>query len=61
MLFRSFLLANLAARGIDASGGLWVSSGAITGVHPVHPGQVVLARFGDHGTIGCRITAAAPA
>ncbi|WP_423140703.1 2-keto-4-pentenoate hydratase [Parablastomonas sp. CN1-191] len=53
-----FLLANLAARGIDASGGLWVSSGAITGVHPVAAGSRVVASFGSHGTVSCTISAA---
>lgn len=51
-----FLLANLSARGIAARDGLWVSTGAITGVHPVRPGQHVVAAFGDHGTVECRIT-----
>ena len=54
-----FLLANLAARRISADGGLWVSSGAITGVHEVRPGQQVRAVFGLHGSVDCRITAAA--
>lgn len=49
-----FLLANLDARGIDYSDGLWVSSGAITGVHPVAPGQRFTAIFGEYGTVECR-------
>lgn len=53
-----FLLGNLAARGIDFSAGLWVSSGAITGVHRVAPGQAVLAHFGAHGSVACTIVAA---
>lgn len=53
-----FLLANLASRGIDLSGGLWVSSGAITGVHPVRSGQHFAATFGDYGTVECTIAAA---
>lgn len=53
-----FLLANLSARGIDCSGGIWVSTGAVTGVHPVVPGQEVLAHFEGHGSLGCRIVAA---
>lgn len=55
-----FLLANLVARGFDLTGGLWVSSGAITGVHPVRPGQHVAAIFGSHGKVECTITAANP-
>lgn len=54
-----FLLANLDARGIDYSGGLWVSSGAITGVHPVRPGQNFTAIFGEHGAVECRLKDAA--
>lgn len=53
-----FLLGNLAARGIDASAGLWVSTGAVTGVHPVTPGQQVRATFAGHGGVGCTIIAA---
>lgn len=54
-----FLLANLSARGIDVSGGTWVSTGAVTGVHKVRPGQAVEAIFGTQ-SIGCRIVAARP-
>lgn len=53
-----FLLGNLAGRGIDFSAGLWVSSGAITGVHRVTPGQAVLAQFGDRDSVACTIVAA---
>lgn len=55
-----FLLGNLSARGFDLSQGLWVSTGAITGVHPVRPGQTVTASFGDHGALSCTITLAQP-
>ena len=53
-----FLLAHLSHRGIDISQGVWVSTGAITGVHPVKPGQLVRAVFGAHGTVDCVIHAA---
>lgn len=53
-----FLLANLARRGIDAGAGLWVSTGAITGVHEVAPGQAVTATFGIHGAVRARIVPA---
>ena len=53
-----FLLANLAARGIDGSRGLWVSTGAITGVHLAAIGQEVTAEFDGHGAVHCRIVAA---
>jgi 2-keto-4-pentenoate hydratase len=52
-----FLLGNLAARKIDCSGGTWVSTGAVTGVHPVVPGQQVVATFEGQGTVACGITA----
>jgi len=55
-----FLLANLAERGIDTSGGLWVSTGAITGVHEARVGQKVVARFGDYGELACILIAASP-
>lgn len=55
-----FLLENLSARGFDLSHGLWVSTGAITGVHPVVPGQRVTAVFGDHGSLSCTICQAQP-
>jgi 2-keto-4-pentenoate hydratase len=54
-----FLLGNLRARGIAVTPGLWISSGAITGVHPVCPGQHVTARFGSEYQVACRIEAAA--
>jgi len=54
-----FLLENLALRGIDCSHGLWISTGAITGVHRVMPGQRVSASFGSLGNVDCTIAAAA--
>jgi 2-keto-4-pentenoate hydratase len=55
-----FLLENLTSRGIDWSGGVWVSTGAITGVHPIRPDQLVVASFGDHGSVSCKIVEATP-
>lgn len=55
-----FLLANLSARGIDASKGLWVSTGAITGVHEIGAGQHVTAEFVGHGTVECDTIKAQP-
>lgn len=52
-----FLLGNLAMRGINCSGGTWVSTGAVTGVHPVVPGQQVLATFEGQGAVACGIIA----
>lgn len=50
-----FLLANLAERGIQPKSGWWVSSGAITGVHPIRPGDRLAARFIGIGQVSCRI------
>ena len=55
-----FLLGNLTARGIDCTGGTWVSTGAVTGVHPVRPGEQVRASFGDLGETRCGIVPALP-
>lgn len=51
-----FLLANLAERGIQPEAGWWISSGAITGVHEVTPGDLVVARFGHLGMVTARIS-----
>jgi 2-keto-4-pentenoate hydratase len=53
-----FALEFLAAQGITVPQGTWVSSGAITGVHDVHPGDRVVARFDEHLQIACVISAA---
>jgi 2-keto-4-pentenoate hydratase len=49
------LIENLVARGHVISEGLLVSTGAVTGVHEVRPGQHVEARFGTLPAISCRI------
>lgn len=51
----AFLIANLASRSIAIQPGWWVSSGAITGVHPVTPGQHVRADFGALGSLEAQI------
>lgn len=56
-----FLLEHLARRGIALPAGTWVSSGAVTGVHPVSVGQRVEARFGRDYSVSCMIKAAATA
>ncbi|MET0309215.1 MAG: 2-keto-4-pentenoate hydratase [Sphingomonas sp.] len=53
-----FLLELLGQRGIPAPAGLWISTGAVTGVHPVRVGQQVLARFGDNHRLECSIGSA---
>ncbi|MFC3443262.1 2-keto-4-pentenoate hydratase [Sphingobium rhizovicinum] len=55
-----FLLENLAARGIAAQSGWWISTGAVTGVHPAQPGQSVETDFGPLGTLTCRIATQEP-
>lgn len=55
-----FLLANLIERGIDVAGGLWVSTGAITGVHEIGVGQSFRAVFEGCGDVRCRVVAARP-
>lgn len=50
-----FLLANVKARGLDCSKGAWISTGAVTGVHPVKPGEAVVATFVGQGEVRCRI------
>jgi 2-keto-4-pentenoate hydratase len=52
-----FLLANLAERGIEPRAGLWVSSGAVTGVHGVKPGDRLFASFIGIGEVSCGIGA----
>ena len=44
-----FLANHLASRGRTLAAGDWISTGASTGIHPVKPGDVVVARFNrDH-------------
>lgn len=51
-------LFNLAARrGIALSAGQWISSGAVTGVHPVQVGDRVEAHFDGRYPVRCTITA----
>ena len=56
----AFLLENLIARGIAIEAGWWISTGAVTGVHPVRPGQAVETDFGPFGTLNCTIEAQKP-
>lgn len=53
-----FLFGLLGRRGIAIEPGQWISSGAITGVHPVAPGASVEARFDDTHFVSCTIEAA---
>lgn len=51
-----FLAGALAERGLALEPGQWISTGAVTGVHNVRPGDRVTATFADRMTIGCTIT-----
>lgn len=53
-----FLLELLARRGIGLPAGSWISSGAITGVHPVGAGQTVEALFAGQYSTRCVIESA---
>jgi 2-keto-4-pentenoate hydratase len=52
-----FLLEHAARRGLALAAGQWVSTGAVTGVHPVKPGDRVVATFDDRWTVECSIAA----
>ncbi len=53
----AFLIDCLAARGLTLEPGQWVSSGAVTGVHGIAPGQRFEADFGEM-RVACGIVAA---
>jgi 2-keto-4-pentenoate hydratase len=55
-----FLFESMARRGISLEPGQWISSGAVTGVHRAHPGQLVEARFREGLSLSCRLVAAEP-
>jgi 2-keto-4-pentenoate hydratase len=52
-----FLFELMAARGIALKAGQWISTGAVTGVHPVQIGDRVEAKFDGRLTVGCTIKA----
>jgi len=53
-----FLFELMARRGVGLKAGQWISSGAVTGVHAVRPGQTVEASFGEKLKVRCRLIAA---
>jgi 2-keto-4-pentenoate hydratase len=55
-----FLFESMARRGITLEPGQWISSGAVTGVHRAHPGQIVEADFNGGLSLACRLVAAEP-
>ena len=52
-----FLFEHMAARGIALSPGQWISTGAVTGVHPVKIGDAVEAIFDGRLAVRCTIKA----
>lgn len=52
-----FLFELMAARAIALRPGQWISTGAVTGVHPVRIGDSVEARFDGRLTVECTIKA----
>lgn len=50
-----FLFELARDRQLPLAPGQWISTGAVTGVHPVRPGAQVEARFGETGRVRCRI------
>lgn len=52
----AFLIRTLRARGIAIAPGTWLSAGAITGVHPIRPGQRAEARFDGGIALSCTVT-----
>jgi 2-keto-4-pentenoate hydratase len=55
-----FLFELMARRGIALAPGQWISSGAVTGVHPARPGQRVEAQFSERLAVSCSLVAARP-
>jgi 2-keto-4-pentenoate hydratase len=55
-----FLLGHLAARGRPLRAGQWVSTGAITGVHRIFPGQEASVELVGRERIDVIVAAAAP-
>ncbi|MEM6512584.1 MAG: 2-keto-4-pentenoate hydratase [Pseudomonadota bacterium] len=53
-------LESLAARGHPIKSGLFISTGATTGVHAASPGDRARVSFGDDGDVHCRIVPADP-
>jgi 2-keto-4-pentenoate hydratase len=56
----AFALDQAAELGIDLPAGTLLSTGAITGVHPVSIGQACEADFGDFGLLHCLTSQAHP-
>jgi 2-keto-4-pentenoate hydratase len=56
----AFVLGVTAARGRPLRAGQWISTGAVTGVHPIRIGETARATFGADLAIACRTVRATP-
>jgi 2-keto-4-pentenoate hydratase len=57
----AFLLGHCAARGLPLKAGMYVTTGAATGIHDIHAGQSARVSFGEYGEILCQAEEARPA
>jgi 2-keto-4-pentenoate hydratase len=57
----AFLLGHCAARGRPLKAGMYVTTGAATGIHDICAGQSARISFGEHGEIFCTAEDARPA
>jgi 2-keto-4-pentenoate hydratase len=55
----AFIAQLMRLRGIDLKPGTWISTGAITGVHPIRPGQSASAVFDNRERVQTQIVASA--
>ncbi|MDP1630428.1 MAG: 2-keto-4-pentenoate hydratase [Caulobacter sp.] len=56
----AFLLGNCAARGLPLTAGLYVTTGATTGIHEIRAGQSARVSFGEFGEVLCTAEDARP-
>ena len=57
----AFLLGHCAARGLPLKAGMYVTTGAATGIHAISAGQSARVSFGEFGEILCAAEIARPA
>lgn len=57
----AFLLGHCAARGLPLKAGMYVTTGAATGIHEISAGQTARVSFGEFGEILCVAEIARPA
>ncbi|MBI5942343.1 MAG: 2-keto-4-pentenoate hydratase [Caulobacterales bacterium] len=56
----AFLLGHCAARGLPLKAGMYVTTGAATGIHEISAGQSARVSFGEFGEIHCVAEVARP-